>query len=84
MTKALSKPEVVLLLVVIAAFIWIREWQHDRLQAIQRQHKQVHYAVRLRAAQAILETEMLHGAYLMASDGRTRHLARRYLKREIE
>jgi hypothetical protein len=74
----------VLLLGVIVVFAWVGWWQHDRLQAIQVQQKKVHYAMRLRAAQAIIETEMLHAAYLTTSDARTRQLARHYLERPIE
>jgi hypothetical protein len=84
MTKRLTKPEVALLLGVIIVFAWVGWWQHNRLQAIQMQQKKRHYAVRLRAAQAIIETEMLHAAYLTTSDDRTRQLARHYLERPIE
>jgi len=84
MRKGLSKPEVALLLGAMVVFAWVGWWQHSRLQAIQRQQKKVHYAVRLRAAQAIIETEMLHAAYLTTSDDQTRQLARHYLERPIE
>jgi hypothetical protein len=84
MTKRLSKPEVALLLGVIVAFACVGWRQHGRLQAIQVQQKKAHYAMRLRAAQVIIETEMLHAAYLITSDDRTRQLARQYLERPIE
>ena len=84
MTKVLSKPEAALLLVVIAVLVWISWQQHNRLQTIQTEQRKVHYAVRLRAAQAMIETEMLRSVYFTTSDEPTRQLARRYLESEIK
>ena len=56
-------------------------WQAKRLQAAQLAQKQVHYAERLRAAQLIVENEMLAAAYLTSSQPRTRERARHHLER---
>jgi hypothetical protein len=81
MKNPLTRREAVVLLCVALILVACSLWQNQRLQSAQRMQKQALYAERLRAAQVIVENEMLAAAYLTTIDARTRERARHYLDR---
>lgn len=76
MKSRLTRRQGIAFVVALAALVLCSLWLNQRLRAFQLQDKQALYAERLRAAQLILEDEMLAAAYLTSADPRTRERAR--------
>jgi heme exporter protein D len=70
-----GRPFTAFALLVLVVLVFISMSQHERLRVLQKQDKQAHYAERLRAAQVIVENELLAAAALTSMQSSTRERA---------